>query len=335
MGGSQSSYSKTEVSTAINNNIVNITENINKLVNELTIETLNEFSSNLKVDQVATCNPSNIAKINCSNTSNTSIKINQNMTGSCLQNMMADIVQDTDVQKTFTGDIFNAFASGAENQNNIVSKMDAQNYLEDLKKKEDVTAVVDSLANTIGDTMKALTGTDDHTETIKTITNSINTHFENKTYNKNDMKNVIKQLTANKLDLQALNNCKLDNSPLNYAEVNCNNLDNVLIDINQNIEVKDLQTCVNTLLTQNKVKDEVSILFDTSAESTSKSGNSADSDLVAKSKMVISDISTGFATIAEKFGMGLIMPIIILIVLIVGIPLLLKMVNGDKGGDSE
>ena len=286
MGNKDSTKIKQEISNKINTEIVNITSNINKVLNDTSTSTVsnivNENVSQIKQSTAASANMK-IGDINISGDSD--IDISQKVDVEATTKAIITIISSTEQMSKMANQMAQDMANKLQNDSAMQAALTAASKLKESEKDAGgPEAMVNKVMESVSKMMSAGNTSEKDIET--SIRNEMNMKITNTTINENEIRNIVKNHVANNITKVNKQSCDIQVSgQLNQDIGNINASGRGKLKITQTVLIKAFNDCIITAMDTQKLTSDITGLQTTKTSSDTANTNKQDGGMKADTEV--------------------------------------------------
>ena len=286
MGNKDSTKIKQEISNKINTEIVNITSNINKVLNDTSTSTVsnivNENVSQIKQSTAASANMK-IGDINISGDSD--IDISQKVDVEATTKAIINIISSTEQMSKMANQMAQDMANKLQNDSAMQAALTAASKLKESEKDAGgPEAMVNKVMESVSKMMSAGNTSEKDIET--SIRNEMNMKITNTTINENEIRNIVKNHVANNITKVNKQSCDIQVSgQLNQDIGNINASGRGKLKITQTVLIKAFNDCIITAMDTQKLTSDITGLQTTKTSSDTANTNKQDGGMKADTEV--------------------------------------------------
>ena len=285
MGNKDSTKIKQEISNKINTEIVNITNNINKVLNDTCTTTIsnivNENASQIK-QSTAASNTMNLGDINLSG--DTDIEITQKADVEATTKAIITIISSTEQMSAMASQMAQDMANKLSNDNGMKAALTAASKLKESEKDAGgPEAMVNKVMESVSKMMSAGNTSEKDIET--SIRNEMNMKITNSTTNENDIKNLVKNHVENNIKKVNKQSCDIQVSGQQLLTIGNITATGGKLKITQSVLIKAFNDCIIKSMDNSKLTSDITGLQTTTTSADTANTNKQDAGMKADTEV--------------------------------------------------
>ena len=286
MGNKDSTKIKQEISNKINTEIVNITNNINKVLNDTSTSTVSnivsENASQIK-QSTAASNKMDLGELDISGDSD--IDISQKADIEATSKAIINIISSTEQMAKMANQMAQDMANKLQNDSAMQAALTAASKLKESEKDAGgPEAMVNKVMESVSKMMSAGNTSEKDIET--SIRNEMNMKITNSTTNENDVRNIVKNHVTNNITKVNKQSCDIQVSGDNVLVfTKLKAYGNAKLKISQSVLIKAFNDCIVSAMDTQKLTSDVTGLQTTKTSSDTANTNKQGADMKAETEV--------------------------------------------------